>query len=507
MTTPRDTTATTIADLADLLSDFRAHNIVLEEDIATLRKADVDKAEALRVAQASAADWKRVYHVERERAEREHSRADALSRDLAQVRVDLRASEDARTAAAADMERMRDRLAGAMNTGPCDSGWDALVDFGADLNQSDLALRRIAAAQGIAYFDRGWQERVADRALTFNECEIRLVSETEPPPGGPLLALVEVFRCHGSEWKVSDGTAIPSEYVEGWVRQPSKPPAAPAVPEAGPNTERDDVCTLADLRCEQDGGPADVAVAVDDLRDSAGQIQVFHGETLIVERREPHGMVQVRPKSGSCGLVVMATGKVRRTGETWPRAAKPEPRHVHTIGEVLAALPEQGPAQAQPERDPPGTVYQPQTYRRSADGRAWFWNGTDWIRQWGDLSHYPGMRLMALEQEEGMPPATADRQDYRPKAPPNRVPDMRSDRQRAAAALDRAILLADGSDLAYLIRAARRWLADPPNLSEALIHTQKAIVKAVAGSDLGTVLIEAEGHLIRAGAALRTGAA
>ena len=107
-------------------------------------------------------------------------------------------------------------------------------------------------------------------------------------------------------------------------------------------------------------------------------------------------------------------------------------------------------------------------------------------------------------QHGGAAPLPHLRCESRVQAPPNRVPDMRSDAERAAAALDRSLLLADGTDVAYLVRAARRWLADPPNYTEALIHTQKAIGKAVAGSDLAAVLVEAEGHLERPAQAMTT---
>jgi hypothetical protein len=99
MSEARDTSNTTILDLCDVASDQRAHIQVLEEDLATVRRENADKAEALRQAQGSISTWERLHDQQRERADKASARADELSRDLALVRIDLSAAREGRNIA------------------------------------------------------------------------------------------------------------------------------------------------------------------------------------------------------------------------------------------------------------------------------------------------------------------------------------------------------------------------------------------------------------------------
>lgn len=100
---------------------------------------------------------------------------------------------------------------------------------------------------------------------------------------------------------------------------PPRPPAAPS--------EDPEICTLADLRTEDDG-PAEVAVAVDDLRSAIGSIGIERGAEFVATRFIGSGQALVRrtqPNGGPNVMFVMATGRVRKTGETYPAQPKAEP--------------------------------------------------------------------------------------------------------------------------------------------------------------------------------------
>lgn len=157
------------------------------------------------------------------------------------------------------------------------------------------------------------------------------------------------------------------------------------------------LCTLADLR------PGEVVVAVDDLRDQGGVLQLPRGQSLYVEERPDVATVRIRcvlPSGGLDPLIyrVTVTGKVRRTGETFPLAA--------------AA----------------------------------------------------------------------------------RVPDARTNKARAADALDKAVELADGTDAYAWTRAARRWLHGTGSLTDALESVERAMRLQITGT-LHNELRTAEMHL------------
>ncbi len=99
-------TSTTM-DLCDLISDLRGERRTLRDNERTLRAANADLAAKLKAAQDAGAEWKRLHGQAREDVTRAQARADELSKDLAQARVDFRSAHDAELRLDADLTRVR----------------------------------------------------------------------------------------------------------------------------------------------------------------------------------------------------------------------------------------------------------------------------------------------------------------------------------------------------------------------------------------------------------------
>ena len=227
----------TTLDLCDIVSDLRGHNKLLKANEKGLRATNAELAGQLRQAQETAKQWQRLERVAREdvtrgqeRLEKALRHADELSREAAQLRVDLRAQQE-----------------------QCAS------------------LRHELENAHVAVAPR--PQKPGARGPVCEPCGTLMVRGST---GG--------YRCLNC-----DATA------------PAEDPA---------------ICTLADLQ------PGQIAEALDDLRNGDGAIIIERGTRITSGGMEINGL-----KVSIDGLpvgYVMPTGRVRRTGETWPPAAQEE---------------------------------------------------------------------------------------------------------------------------------------------------------------------------------------